>query len=107
MIDDIYLMIAACVLKSLKPAKEIAHPGGESMYDLFSDDERTALYRQSLECIEKTKLKVVFNIFDGSYLLNKLEQIKRYPADFEITTPCLKKEYSEWTRKVTVTEFKN
>ena len=107
MIDDVYLMIAACVLKSLKPAKEIAHPGGESMYDLFSDDERTALYRQSLECIEKTRLKVVFNIFDGSYLLNKLEQIKRYPADFEITTPCLKKEYSEWTRKVTVTEFKN
>ena len=28
MIDDVYLMIAVCVLKSLKPVKEIAHPGG-------------------------------------------------------------------------------
>ena len=28
MIDDVYLMIAAYVLKTLKPVKEIAHPGG-------------------------------------------------------------------------------
>ncbi len=101
-IDDIYLLIATHVLRVLKPARDIVNPGGESMYDLFTDIERTALYAETLEALQHTQFKVVFNIFQGSHLLRQLEHINRYPADVEITTPYLTKEYSHWTGEVTV-----
>lgn len=106
MVDDIYLMIATYVLQVVKSDRPIADPTRESMYDLYTEEERKALYTETLNALQQTKFKVVFHISDGSHLLHLLEQINRYPADVEVTTPYLTKEYSDWTGEVKVTKFK-
>jgi predicted YcjX-like family ATPase len=37
---------------------------------------------------------------DNSHLLTQLDAIKKYPNDFEVTLPVMKKEYNEWSQKV-------
>ena len=106
MVDDIYLLITTHVLGIMKPDRHIANPTGESMYELYTDDERQVLYAENLKAIEQTRLKVVFHLLHDSHLLHQLELINRYPADVEITTPYFTKEYSNRTDKVKVTTFK-
>lgn len=84
-VDDIYLMIATFILKKIKPAKELNDPHGESLYDLFTDEERFNLYKNALEVFQTNNVKVVFNILDGSHLLSQITSMKKYPNDFEIT----------------------
>ena len=43
---------------------------------------------------------MVINILDDSHLLSVIEQIKKYPNDFEITLPSIKKEFNAWSNKI-------
>ena len=106
MVDDIYLFIATYVLQVVKSARPINDPTRESMYELYTQEERKALYAETLKALQQKKFKVVFHILQGSYLLRQLELINRYPANVEVTTPYLTKEYSDWTGEVKVTNFK-
>jgi hypothetical protein len=99
-IDDIYLMIATFILKQIKPTKDLNDIHGNSMYELFTNDERFSLYKQSFDIFQKNNVKVVFNILDGSLLKHQIDIIKKYPNDFEVTQTTLKKEYNAWSDKI-------
>jgi hypothetical protein len=99
-IDDIYLMIAVFVLKALKPSKKINTITRKSLYEILNEDERKTLYKKTKDILTANRIKVVFNILDNSHLLNLLKQIKKYPNDFEVTLPALKKELDVWSNKV-------
>jgi hypothetical protein len=99
-VNDIYLMIAVFILKQVKPSKEIDNVHRESLYEILEEQERIALYKETREILEAIRIKVVFNIFDDSHLLNQVDIIKTYPHDFEVTLPALKKEFSAWSNKV-------
>lgn len=106
MIDDLYMMIAVYILKELDPGKPMQTEDRSSLYDIFSKQERLDLYKKTKKIISKYHLKVVFNILDGSSLLYEIEKIKKYPNDFEVTVPFIKKEYDAWTQEVKFKEFK-
>ena len=53
-----------------------------------------------VDLFKKNRVKVVFNILDDSHLLTQLDAIKKYPNDFEVTLPVMKKEYNAWSQKV-------
>lgn len=99
-IDDIYLMIAVYILKKITPSKEIHSKERKSLYEILDSEERISLYSETKKIFEETKIKLVFNILDGSHLLNQINVIKNYPNDFEVTLPALKKEYDAWTNKI-------
>jgi len=99
-IDDIYLMIAVFVLKAIKPSKKINSITRKSLYEILDEGERKSLYKKTKEILTANRIKVVFNILDNSHLLNLLKQIKKYPNDFEVTLPALKKELNVWNNKV-------
>ena len=99
-IDDIYLMIAVFVLKAIKPSKKLNSITRKSLYDILDEEERKTLYKGTKDILIANRIKVVFNIFDNSHLLNLLNQIKKYPNDFEVTLPALKKELNIWNNKV-------
>jgi hypothetical protein len=99
-IDDIYLMIAVFVLKAVKPSKKLNSITRKSLYEIVDEEERKSLYKKTKEILTDNRIKVVFNILDNSHLLNLLKQIKKYPNDFEVTLPALKKEFDAWSNKV-------
>ena len=78
MVDDIYLFIATYVLQVVKSARPINDPTRESMYDLYTEEERKALYTETLNALQQTKFKVVFHILHSSYLLRQLELLLRF-----------------------------
>ena len=101
-VDDIYLTIAVYILNEIKPSKELYNSNRDSLYDLLDENERINLYNETLKLFEKIRVKVVFNILDDSHLLSQLDAIKKYPNDFEVTLPSMKKEYNAWTQKVSI-----
>ena len=86
-IEDIYLLIAVYILKEIHPIKELQNSNRDSLYEIFSQEERQLLYDETFKVFERIRAKVVFNILDGSLLLNQVETIKKYPNDFEVTLP--------------------
>lgn len=105
MVKDIYLMVAVFVTKNVILVNEINTPKKESMYDLFTDAERKALYKQACLSTKGINLKMAFNILEHSHLNSKLEEIKSLPHDIEITAPIFKKEFNRWADKVVINEF--
>jgi Ni,Fe-hydrogenase I cytochrome b subunit len=101
-IDDIYLMIVIFVLKGIHVGKDVQH---QTMYEVFTEAERSALYDEAKAYLAAHRIKVIFNLFVECHLLNQLDLIKAYPEDVEITTPAFKKEYSHWSQQVSVSEF--
>jgi hypothetical protein len=101
-IDDIYLMIVSYVLNGIQMNRGTQH---ESLYDIFSEEERFSLYERAKAYLAEHRIKVVFNLLEGSHLLNQIDRIKSYPNDFEITTPSFKKEYNHWGQQVITKEF--
>ena len=99
-IDDIYLMISVYILKLVKPSKEMHNSKGDSLYEILDEKERQDLYKKTIAILKKNTIKVVINILDDSNLLSLIEQIKKYPNDYEITLPSVKKEFNAWTNKV-------
>ena len=99
-IDDIYLMIAVFILKKLSPSKEIHNLERKSLDDILDERERVQLYSDTKKIIEESNFKVVFNILDGSHLLDQVDIIKTYSSDFEVTLPALKKEHDVWAKKI-------
>ena len=99
-VDDIYLMVTVFILNKIKPAKDIDNWERLSMYDLFDENERSSLYEESRRIIKDTSIKIIFNIFEGSHLLNYVDIIKEYPNNLEITLSTLKKELSAWSDKL-------
>lgn len=104
-IDDIYLMISVFILKQVKPSKEIHNHSRNSLYDILEENERQNLYLKTIDVLKKHRIKVVMNILDDSHLLSLIEQIKKYPNDFEITLPSIKKEFNAWSNKIETKGF--
>jgi hypothetical protein len=98
-IDDIYLMISTYILKLVHPSVELHTKELISIYDLVDSVERHDLYTSSKKCLQAIDMKVVFNILEHSMLLDQIQRIPKYPIDFEVTTPLMKKEYDRWTNK--------
>lgn len=105
MIDDIYLMIAVFILKKVKPNKPLFNENRDSLYEIFDEDARKSMYKQTMIDLQKTDRKIVFNLLDGSNLIHQIDKIKQYPVDFEITKPYIVREYSPWQNKVVLREF--
>lgn len=101
-IDDIYLLVASYVMRGLKINQDIHQ---KCMYDIFSDEERLKLYSETKAYLTENRIKLVFNLLDGSHLLNQINLIKQYPNDFEITIPTFKKEHQHWGNQVVTKEF--
>jgi hypothetical protein len=102
-IDDIYLMIGVFILKKIKPSKKINNKKRDSLYDILDKTERKKLYKQTLKLINEFNIKVVINILEGSHLLQIIEQINKYPNDFEVTITSIKKEYDRWSNSIKTT----
>jgi hypothetical protein len=98
-VDDIFLMISTYILGKVVPRTPMHSPKRPSMTDLFDEQERRDLYRQSREALEAHHLKVVFHLLEDSELLGQIDTIESYPCDFEITTPYKKREWSVWRQK--------
>ncbi|CAN5827482.1 hypothetical protein BH24BAC1_BH24BAC1_10920 [soil metagenome] len=99
-IEDIFLLITVFILKMVKPSKEIHNFNRATIYDILDENERKELYKKSIDILKSNRIKVVINILDDSHLLSLIEQIKKYPNDYEITMPSLKKEFNAWSNKV-------
>ena len=104
-VHDIYLMIAALVLKALSPLKALSSKNRDSLYDIFDQHERQALYAEARKAIEEYNVKVVFNILHGSHLLSQTDVIKTYPNDLEVTLPVFLKEYNTWSGEIEFNGF--
>ena len=105
MIDDLYLVISVCVLKLFEPAGSLNLPARNSLYDIFSEDERKALYERSRKVLAGRKDKVVFHLLEDCHLLHQLDRIDGYPLDYEVTVPHIKREYDPWSKQVAVKKF--
>ena len=99
-VDDIYLMIGVFILKQITPLKKLDNFDRTSLYEILSEPERLSLYQETFSLFNSTQVKVVFNILDKSHLLRLVDQIKKYPNDFEVTLPSLKKEFNAWSGKI-------
>ena len=101
MIDDIYFLIYSFIFKK-KYTNYDFHL--KEMYELFDADERNNIYNEVKTELQGMDIKVVFNILDGSTLLDQLDKIKQYPNNYEVTTPIFRKEFNQWSGK---TEYKD
>ncbi|GIV28128.1 MAG: hypothetical protein KatS3mg027_1942 [Bacteroidia bacterium] len=100
MVHDIYLIIASLILKKIDLNKNLKDIRRKSFYNNFSKDELNQLYFQTMNVLKENTIKVVFNILDGSTLVNQLDEIRKYPNDFEVTLTTLKKEFNSWSNKI-------
>lgn len=107
MIDDLYLMVAVYILKTIKSGKPLYTTDRKSMYDIFTPEERKMMYLETKTKLKDFQIKFVFNLLDCSTLLNQIELIKEYPNDYEITVPFLKKEYNAWTGLVEFNDYRS
>ena len=96
MAEDVLLMIAVYILKKVEAPVQLHNHKSQTMYDLLTDKERKELYTQSLKAIKKSKLRLIFNLLEGSALLNQVEKIKDFSPNLEITVP-LKNEKRSWS----------
>lgn len=96
MLDDVYFMIAVHLLGLTVTKKTIHTDDIISMYDLFDKDERAELYKNVKSQMESFNLKLTFNLYQDSTLLNFIDKIKDYPLDYEITTTHSIRERSMW-----------
>jgi len=103
MVDDIHFLVYSYVLKKNFTNKDFHL---KEMYELFTDDERKIIYDEVKSGLKSIDIKIVFNILDGSTLLNQLEKVKEYPNDYEITTTVMKKEYHQWAGEIEKKEFR-
>ena len=103
LVDNIYLLIHTFILKA--EVNSTDGMNGKEIHKLYNERKENMTYKQIMENIKTYDLKVVFNLFVGSSLLNQLDRIKEYPNDFEVTTPKFQKEYSNRTEKVEFIEF--
>jgi hypothetical protein len=101
-IDDIFLMIVSHVLHGINLNRATQH---ESLYDVYTEEERFSLYAQAKAYLGEHRIKVVFNLLASSHLLNQIDQIKSYPNDVEITRPAFKKEFNHWNQQIITQEF--
>lgn len=106
-IDDLYFMIAVYILKIIKPKKELFSEDRKSMYDIFTNKEREMMYCETRIKLKMFRIKLVFNLLDCSTLLNQIKTVKKYPNDYEITVPLLKKEYNEWTERIEFNDYRS
>ena len=93
MADDVFLLISQYIFNEITPPVKLFKKG-QSLYDLFSVEERLNLYAKSFAVFKKMNVKVVFNLLEGSTLLGHLNRIKEYPADIEITIPYFNTNHS-------------
>ena len=104
LVDNIYLLIYTFVSKAvIYLDKNMIEKG---IHKIFNEQKRELSYEKIMECLETDDLKVVFNIFTGSTLLNQIERIKDYPNDYEITITKFKKEYNYQKDRIQYDEFK-
>ena len=103
MVDDIYFLIYSFILKKNYEKQEFHL---KEMYSLFNADERKSIYNEVKKELLDKNIKIVFNILKGSTLINKIDEIKKYPNDYEVTAPLFKKEYNQWTGKIEEKEFR-
>ena len=102
-VDEIFLIIHTFVIKA-----DILLDNsmtGKEMHKLFNEQKgnlKHDVFKQSFETFD---VKVIFNILSDSILLNRLNRIKEYPIDFEVTTPKFKRECDFFTGKVEFTEY--
>lgn len=104
-IDDIYLMIGIFILKKITIPRNVDTSENICLYDILTEAERKALYEETISYLNLITIKVVFNILDSSHLLHKIDEIKRYPNDYEVTLPSIKKEYNTWSNKIETKTF--
>ena len=104
-IDDIFLMIAVFILKLVEPSKDLHNFQKTSLYELLNDQERMDLYSKATLAFGNTRTKVVLNILDESHLLRQLDQLRKYPNDWEVTLPAIKQEFNAWHGKVETKGF--
>ena len=97
MIDDIHFLVYSFILNKNYTNYEY---NLKEMYQLFTDDERKTIYDEVKNGLQGIEIKLVFNILNGSSLLNQLDKIKNYPNDFEVTLPKFKKEFNHLTGKI-------
>jgi hypothetical protein len=101
-IDDIFLLIAVYILKTINPSKTLDTSTRESLYDIIPEKERLALYEETKNAFNINKIKIVFNILDDSHLLKLLSSINNYSCDLEVTLTTIKKENNIWTNKTEI-----
>lgn len=99
-IDDIHLMITVFILKKIVPSKPLNTAEKKSLHEILDNKERIQLYNEIKTLLNESKIKVVFNILDGSHLLTQLDKIKTYPNNYEVTVCTMKKEYDGMSRKI-------
>ena len=87
MAEDVILMIAVYILKKVEPPVQLHKHNGQSMYDLFTESERQELYNKSIIAIKESQINLIFNLLEGSTLLNQVKKIKDFSPNLEITVP--------------------
>ena len=100
MMDDLFLIISSCVLKSLRGTECSKLKNGKNFYELFDQIERNKLYELSKNSLKGSGIKVVLNLLERSHLLNQIDQLKSYEIDYEVTTTTIKREFNTWSNKV-------
>lgn len=85
MANDVLLMVGVYILKQVEPSVQLNKNQGQSLYDLLTEDERRALYTQSIKAIKDSSLSFIFTLLDGSHLLQQVEKLKSMPINIEIT----------------------
>ena len=103
LVDNIYLLIHTFILKAEINSTE--NMNGKDLHKLYNERKKNMTCEQIMENIKTYDLKVVFNILDGSTLINQLDRIKDYPNDFEVTLPKFHREYNNRTGEVEFKEF--
>ena len=98
LVDNIYLLIHTFILKA--ETGLIENMNGKDIQKLYNENKANMTYEKLMTIFETYDVKLVFNIFTGSSLLNYLDRINDYPNDFEVTTPKFRKEYRVRTGKV-------
>ena len=90
MAEDVLLMVAVYILKKVEPPVQLHDASGQTMYDLLSEDERKRVYKESLKAIKESRLSLIFNLLEGSSLLDGVEKIRGFLPQADITIPLTK-----------------
>ena len=98
LVDNIYLLIHTFILKA--EVNSTDGMNGKEIHNLYNDRKKKMTYEQIVENFKTYDIKIIFNIFTDSSLLNQLDRIKDYPNDFEVTTPKFRKEYNYQTGEI-------
>lgn len=106
MLEDAFLMIAACIMKNqeiLESARSFCpkiNSERVELYSEFEESQRNTLYSKCRELSEFPKL--IISIFTGSTIANQLEVVNEYKMDIEVCSPVYSRLYSSWTNETSV-----